>query len=173
VSDGNDAKAHMHTVVTALADVLKRAGYSKSGQDFRRTISDVVHMVSVQQSQASTRSTVRFTVNLGVWVPSLASTLARAKRPSVWDAHWRRRLGYLMPERTDVWWSVTSEEEAHSAARAVSSAVVLHGLPRLAELSDALALLRIWDAGSSPGLTAAQCEQLRSKLRSTIGDGAA
>ena len=89
-------------------------------------------------------------MNLGVWLPALADEGAK---PDVWAAHWRERLGFLMPDPTDRWWEARSDREAAAAALEISDALRTFALPVLDSLATADALAALWRAGRSPGLT--------------------
>jgi hypothetical protein len=137
-------------VVDAVAGALRPVGFRKSGLKFSRPLTDVVHLVSVQSSVSSTASSLRATVNLGVWVPALADNGAK---PDIWAAHWRERLGFLMPDPTDRWWEACSDREAAAAALEIGHALRTFALPVLDSLATADALAALWRSGRSPGLT--------------------
>lgn len=148
------------TVLGAISEVLRAAGFRKSGSVFRRPVGDVLHMASLQSSSSSTAGAVRLTVNLAVWVPALA----HGRAPDIWAAHWRERLGFLMPDRGDRWWHIASGTEAVSASHEIGAAISKWALPELDRLSSAEALGRLWRSGVSPGLTNAQAERFLLEL---------
>ncbi|HZM90009.1 MAG TPA: DUF4304 domain-containing protein [Blastocatellia bacterium] len=142
--------SYKHSVVDAVAGVLAPLGFRKSGSKFSRSLSDVVHLVSVQSSVSSTASLLRATVNLGIWIPALADDGAK---PDIWAAHWRERLGFLMPNATDRWWEARSDREAAAAALEIGHALRTFALPVLDSLATADAVAALWRSGRSPGLT--------------------
>ncbi len=148
------------TVLEAMSEVLRPAGFRKRGLVFHRSVADVVHLVSLQSSQASTAVAVRLTVNVAVWVPGLA----RARDPDIWSAHWRQRLGHLMPEPRDRWWRISCESDALSASCQIRMAIAGYAVPALDALSSSEALVSLWQSGRSPGLTRAQAERCLREL---------
>ena len=132
-----------------------------------RESGDVVHLVSLQSSTASSADAVRLTVNLGVWV----SALEGDAKPDVWEAHWRERLGFVMEENRDVWWDAASDDQAKSAAAAISEAIRKFALPVLDTLATRADLLSLWKSGRSPGLTEVQAKRLTTRLEAIEGAG--
>lgn len=100
------SEAYKKQIGLAVALALAPLGFRRKGQVFFRQLDEVAHIVSLQSSTSSTASVLKMTVNLGVWVSSLAED---GSKPDLWSAHWRERLGYLMPQRIDYWWEVSSD----------------------------------------------------------------
>ena len=144
-----------------IAAVLKSNGYRKTGNTFRRALDDVDHLMNVQKSASSSSGELRATVNIGIWIRSLAPIRAGVPdKASLWSAHWRCRLGTLMPAATDRWWSATSDDEASAIGQEIAEALVRYGLPMLEKLADASALAALWRQGVAPGLTEVQRRRL-------------
>jgi hypothetical protein len=137
-------------VVEAVAGVLGPVGFRKSGPRFSRPLEDVVHLVSVQSSIRNSASCLRVTINLGVWIPELEDP---GTKPDVWSAHWRERLGFLMPEPSDRWWEARSEIEAAAAGSEIGHALTTFAFPAFDDLRTADALAALWRSGQAPGLT--------------------
>jgi len=142
--------SYKNLILQAVTDVLRPMGFHKSGSRFHRGLNDVIHLVTVQSSVSSTAHLLRITVNLGIWLPALAD---EGDKPNVWSAHWRERIGFLMPERADRWWEASSESEATAAALEICWAMRTFALTTLDTLSTADALAALWRSGRSPGLT--------------------
>jgi hypothetical protein len=112
-------------------------------------------------------------VNLGVYAPALVDAEIRDYiRPSIAQAHWRERLGILMPQQREKWWAIECPEEAARVAAEIASSVEAYGLPPLAKIPDIAALGRIWEAGASPGLTEFQRRRHLERIaaREAAGD---
>jgi hypothetical protein len=144
-----------------IAPVLAVHGFKGRSSTFSREVSDVVHLLQLQSSQGNLADSAKFTVNVAVWVPGLASIT----KPSVDDAHWRRRLGHLGPEDTDLWWQANDMEMADEAARDIASRIEAYAVPALDQLRSSADLLALWRSGSSPGLTGVQADRLRRRLQ--------
>jgi hypothetical protein len=148
-------------VVSCISEVLRPAGFRKTGSVFSREVNDVLHIVGLQSSTSSTASSLRITVNIGVVVPTLLSS---SQQPDVWSSHWRQRIGMLMSERSDLWWSMSTEQEAHAAGAEIAAAVQQFALPALSAIENAAALARLWKSGVSPGLTQVQAQRYLHRL---------
>lgn len=143
-------------VLAALSACLKPRGFVKSGSTFRQRNSDTICIVSLQSSTSSTAALAKVTVNLGVHVPALQDPQRPEKNPSSSSTHWNQRIGHLMPENNDIWWSIHSIEEAGLVASEIARCVERFGIPALAEVSTVSALQKLWQSGRSPGLTDGQ-----------------
>ena len=58
-----------------------------------------------------------------------------------------------MPEHSDHWWTVTTEQEARAAAASIVAVLQQFALPALSTLESSAALARLWQSGASPGIT--------------------
>jgi len=153
------------SVLAALREVLKAPGFKKRGAVFHRASMDVVHLVGLQSSASSTIHATKVTVNLAVWCKRLADP---GVEPSVMTAHWRCRLGELMPLHSDAWWSLPGKGAAALAENEITSALKAYGIPALDALQDCASLLALWDAGRSPGLTKIQALRYSEILRASV-----
>ncbi len=116
-------------------------------------------MVDLQSSTGSSRDALRVTCNLGIRVDRLADRPG----PSVWDAHWRVRIGSFLPDPHDHWWECTSDEEARQAGRETAGQVESRVLPAMEQLATPGALVALWSSGRSPGLTERRRIEYRSR----------
>jgi len=135
---------------------LKPHGYSKNGATFRLRSSEIVRIISLQSSMDSTSVLAKVTVNLGVHIVALQDPQRPEKNPSVWSTHWNHRIGDLMPEKNDVWWSIHNAAEAVSVATEITRCVEQYALPALAQVTSVQALRQLWESGRCPGLTEGQ-----------------
>jgi hypothetical protein len=156
-----NAKVYRQAVLAALSAELRPLGYRKRGMVFLRELADVIHVVALQSSTQSTTASLRVTVNLGVWVPALAD---EAEHPGPWTAHWRERLGGVMPDSDDLWWTIDAPDAEPAVSAAMVVALRAYGLPALATLPNAAALLALWQNGRSPGQTAGAATRLAARL---------
>ena len=153
--------SYKKSIVAAMAETLRPAGFKKTGLNFARPVNDVIQLISLQSSVSSTASTLKVTVNIGVWLPILAEDW---QKPDVWESHWNSRIGFLMPERNDFWWSVSSEPEASVTALQISEAIQRFVFPQLERLATSDTLVELWRSGVSPGLTEFQAKRFLQRL---------
>jgi hypothetical protein len=153
--------AEWKKLVTApVAAMLKRRGFRKNGLIFTAARNDVVLMVGLQNSQSSTKDQLKITCNLGIWVEDLA----RRPKPDIWECRWRKRIGHFRPEPTDYWWNCTSDESASQAGQEIATLLENRALPEMESLASLSALLSLWSAGHSPGLTERQRQSYLAQL---------
>jgi hypothetical protein len=160
------AKEYKKLIVLKSAETLRLAGFKKQGVHFSRSVNDVVHLLSFQSSTESTSTTVKMTVNVGIWLNALVEDW---QKPDIWSSHWRQRIGQLMPEHNDRWWTVSSEHEAKIAASEIDKAVKKYVLPEFENLSNRDALVKLWQAGVSPGLTKLLATRYLDRLNQKSG----
>jgi Domain of unknown function (DUF4304) len=139
-------------VAAPVAELLKRHGFRKSGLNFAAPRSGVALLVGLQSSTGSTRESLRVTCNLGIRVDELSAVTGA----SVWDAHWRRRIGFFLPEPRDYWWVCSSAEQARAAGQEIAGLLEAQALPAMERLASPAALATLWSLGRSPGLTERQ-----------------
>ena len=151
------------TVLESLKELLVGAGFKKRGTTFWKAVGDTIHLVALQASQSSTSSTVKLTLNLAVSIPALVE---RGGPHDVWSAHWRERIASLMPNPGDVWWSISTAEEAANASKEMLEALSKFGLPAQDRIGSSAELLKVLDSGRSPGLTKVQSQTYVRQLRS-------
>src|ERR1700694_2550010 len=117
------------TVFDAIGRSLTPLGFRRRGTTFRRELAQVVQLVQVQTSQSSSSAVTKLTVNLAVLAPSLSND--RFVRPAVEAAHWRQRIGHLMPGHRDLWWSISDKPQAMLAASEIADRLARDGVPGL------------------------------------------
>jgi hypothetical protein len=158
-------------VQNAVTTILKVHDYHGSSGIFLRHFPEVDHLVSLQKSGTSTSGCIRITVNLGVWVMALAPIRdGIPDKPDVWSAHWRQRLGGLMPGQQDTWWTATTDAEAMQVGREIADAIEQYGLPELDGFRTPESLIELWSHGRGPGLTDGQRQRLFTALQAELSD---
>jgi hypothetical protein len=150
------ANSLLEPVFVAMTAALKPLGFAKSGSTFRLRNADTIAIISLQSSTSSTLALAKVTVNLGVHVPALQDTQRPEDNPSAWSAHWHQRIGHLLPDNSDVWWSIRTVDEGRVVAAEVVRCVEQVGLPAIAQVSTVADLQQLWKSGCSPGLTSGQ-----------------
>src|SRR5690349_11983519 len=100
-----------------MLGVLRPLGFKKSGTNFTRDYGEVYAMLNLQRSSASTSDMAIVTVNYGVYLKAVDTFLQRPSKKvaSVYDAHWKRRIGRVLPQVDDKWWTLESEQDAGEA----------------------------------------------------------
>jgi hypothetical protein len=125
----------MKTVVAAFSPAMKSAGYRKQGARFWNEPSPtVVRLVNLQSSSWNSGCEGTFTVNLGVYhrdVAAFHDGITVKSSPLVQNCIIQTRIGRLMPEPRDVWWSFDSHTDLVALGKEVASIWVEYGKPWL------------------------------------------
>src|SRR5579863_6346089 len=116
----------MDELQSQLQPFLEECGFRMRSRTCNRTTADgLTHVINFQMGRFDPPGTSyipwfrknlygKFTVNVGVYVPEVASQkYGGSPRSSIQepDCCVRQRLGALGPERSDLWWSVRSEKK--------------------------------------------------------------
>ncbi len=160
-SHGQDARAAFNELFRRFRPLLREAG-------FRRTRASTSYLIggpnpgllSFQKSWSSITQEVEFTISIGVWSRRLAAFHATMSEqppvpewPSIMDCHWRRRLGFLMPEHDDVWWTISDQTEVDELERELTPILTEIALPTLQGRISDEALRDVWLKGTDVGIS--------------------
>jgi Domain of unknown function (DUF4304) len=94
---------------------LRERGFRKRRNRFRRDVDGAWQVVDFQASQWGNRDDVRFTINLWVGVPDLAT------EESAGDPQLEQRIGALTGAGEDHWWSVDADTNVPRLAEELRS----------------------------------------------------
>ena len=137
-------------IITLLDASLEARGYLRTKSTFRKAGPDVDLVIDVQSAPASPSAAIDVTIELGAFAEKLEK---RDATTSAWPAHWRQRIGYVMPQGTDLWWVIDSADKAEAAGQQIVRYVERYALPALREVASLQGLEALWRSGHSPGLT--------------------
>jgi hypothetical protein len=130
-------------------------------------------LLDFQKSRNSTNSEKIFTINLGVCSGELLQFFSPDllnKKPSIEVCHWRERIGFLLPEHQDKWWTIRTAESLNILFSELEEIIIHIAIPAIKlHLSDEQ-LSNEWLSGKSPGLTDTQRLVNLSVLLRSIGD---
>ena len=128
--------AFKQLVADELRPTFKARGFRQKGLTFYRHIGENFGIVQLQKNRGSTATCVEFTINLGVfsarvqralaqimWVPEVAAV------PTEPACHLQERIGLLMPEARDVWWTISERTAVPELGETVRSALDKYGFP--------------------------------------------
>ena len=135
---------------------LKKAGFTKAKQSFYYLYEGNWGIIDFQKSTKTDPSTVVFTVNAGIVSNRILNFLAQIepnKKPDIWDAHWRVRIGYLMPSNTDLWWTIEDGTNITNLGQTILDNIINFGVPEIRKFIKDESLRDLWLSGKSPALT--------------------
>lgn len=156
-----------------LAPLLKRRGFTLRGRTFAARQHGNWALIAFQQSRRKDQDdSVTFTATLGISNTRVAhfdDPESGDKRPSIEDCHYTVRLGELLPDRTDKWWTLRATREDEKIKRELIDLIMTAAVPRLEVMSNDQALRDLWLSGNAPGLTALERLRYLSILLRDIG----
>lgn len=145
------------TLIQCVADRIRDSGYKRNRQDLRRLVGGNASIMSFQRSDQSTAQAIVLTVNLGIVVGRLLDPQRDGiDGAKVYDAHFRCRLGSLLPIPTDQWWTLTAATDVEALSTTLVDLLLTLAIPTLHQYESDEALINLWKSGRSPGLTEAQ-----------------
>jgi Domain of unknown function (DUF4304) len=148
---------------------LKSEGFTRRGHSFLLETLDGWAFVAFQKSRKSTPTEILFTINLGVASRRLLEFFADGSDSiKLADAHWRVRVGYLLPEQRDVWWTIGPSTKSESLFAEIELALS-RAVAEVKRHLDDQVLRDMWSSERSPGLTDLQRLMHLSVLLKIIG----
>jgi hypothetical protein len=85
------------------------------------------------------------------------------------DCQWRQRLGFLMPNHRDEWWSIEAATSIESLGKRICESLENLAIPEIDRYIQDQALRDLWLSGHSPGLTNFQRLMNLSVLMKALG----
>ena len=143
-------------IFTMITPALMKLGYTKVRNSFYISHDGNWGIINFQLSQKSGFSQKLFTVNVGIASKRILAFLGfqtSNRKPGIWDTQFRMRLGHLLPENKDVWWSLDQDTNIESMGRFIQDLVVIYALPTVEKYIADESLRDLWMTGNSPSLT--------------------
>lgn len=151
---------------------LKPLGFERSKSTFWTRSGNNIGIIDVQRSVKSAVDRVIFTFNIGVWsdrIGRFGPGNAKSHPPVVDDCHWHERIGFLLPDREDKWWTISANDDPAVVTEQLSRVIVDVAVPALFTHVSDEALRDEWLTGRSPGLTEMQRLMYLTILLKEIG----
>jgi hypothetical protein len=112
-----------------LTPYLRDRGFTKKGNVYTRLVTDVVHIIDVQQESYNKDEAVSFALNIGVHIPGVLACAHRGKEPeklfaAVGIVH--TRPGQVVVPKRKSWWYVNATDDPskdHEIGRDLQSTV--------------------------------------------------
>ena len=122
-----------------LAPGLKLQGFRKNARNFYREHDNRIDVINIQASKWNEGDCGQFTVNIGVYFPSIANitddTLVKGL-PKEYECTIRSRIGQLTEQNKDFWWSINSSANEAVISSDLASKVESCCLPWLDKMSN-------------------------------------
>ncbi|MYM27408.1 DUF4304 domain-containing protein [Duganella sp. CY15W] len=131
------AKAIDELVRIGIMPILKDAGFKKKARNFHLVQTESIAVINVQASQWNSGKEGQFTFNVGRYYPALDARVRGGKLsflPKEYECTIRRRVGSLMPEGIDIWWTVNLEQDNTQIVEQTRNVVQEFAIPWLARI---------------------------------------
>ncbi len=117
-------------ITTEIHPVLRKLGFRKQAYSFYKSVADLYHVIFFQQGRSDTLCEGRFTINLGIASPEVMAIWQgeKATKDISRNILLYERIGFLMPEGSDVWWAIGPDTNLSALADGVRNALMGHGL---------------------------------------------
>jgi hypothetical protein len=137
---------------------LKSLGYKKSGATFYYRKDNNLGIIEFQKSRSNTAAASLFTINLGIYSGSLQvfDRIDLKSKPTISDCHWRKRIGYLLPQKQDYWWQIDDNTSLTGLITEITNILKELAIPEIQKYIADESLEKSWMAGVSEGLTEQQ-----------------
>jgi hypothetical protein len=157
-----------HILRTAAAR-LDGYGYVRSRRVLRFIANENAALIEFQRSMRSSADRILFTIEIAVVCGGLLDAQGvDINRARAVDAHYRQRVGQLLPAHSDVWWEINSGTDPDGIAVEISKILDEDVRPVLDKLIATQALIALWRSGSEPGLTEGQRTRYLSRALALI-----
>lgn len=141
---------------TIVRPSLKMMGFTKTKHTFYYSNEGNWGMINFQKSSRSTSGEIIFTVNVGVASSRVLTFLSRMdanKKPNIWDAQWNVRLGHLLPENDDIWWTLNQRTSIDELGQYLLENISNYALPAIHKYIKDESLRDLWLSGKYHWLT--------------------
>lgn len=122
-----------------LAPILKETGFKKKGRNFHREHTNRIDVINVQASLYNNASSAEFTVNVGVYYPSIAElsgALPVKGAPKEYDCTIQSRIGSVREDGRDFWWTIGPSSADSAVAKDLANNVRDYCIPWLDRMGD-------------------------------------
>lgn len=138
-----------------VAVTLKAYGYAKKGNTCYREKDGNQGLIDFQKSRDKPPAGISFTINAGVFSTELwnRSVDPVIGKPDISMCQWRKRLGFLMPEKKDIWWLVTDDMVIDPFVAQMEKLIIDLAIPAIETHISDRDLAEAWLRKESGGLT--------------------
>lgn len=145
------------TLLTGISKVIKIQGFNKRGNTFYLFKNNNWGLINFQKSTSSDK--LSFTINIGVVSTLLKQVIDKAAvvlKPDINDCHWKKRIGFLLPEKKDHWWTIDNNTSIENLVKEISYILETLAIPELINHLSNDYLEQEWSSGKAEGATQLQ-----------------
>ncbi len=103
----------------SIIPILKKEGFKKQGNNFRKETNEAIYVINVQSSQWNWATGGTFTINLGIYYSQIDKKFTYTRdpqKPTIYNCHICTRIGRVFSS-LDTWWDVRSQADVESVAK--------------------------------------------------------
>ena len=155
-----------------IAKRLASTGFKRKGLHLYRKAGELFHAIQFQASRWGTAAEGKFTINLIVTSPGLYEEWIQRPfpvNPASALFPIQRRIGSLMPQRGDYWWTVAADTDISSLAREVADTVESCATEFFTSYESDESLLSQLRQGKCPGCTAPLAAVVHALVANNLG----
>lgn len=142
-------------LISTIRPVLKEHGFSRKGNIFYTLKCSNFGLIGFQKSVKSNDAEVLFTINIGVRSKVLSSYFRDDfdhSKPSFQWCNWETRVGQLINNGQDKWWSITPDTLFEDLFDEISTCLSSIAIPYILKNISDDQLISSWISGKSLGL---------------------
>jgi hypothetical protein len=161
-------------VQSAAGKLLKDLGFKRKGSIIFTAKGDNFGVIHLQSHRYSTKTELSFTVKVGVIIGKLADSWAYSqclKHPSIVDAQVRLRIGDLLPERQDKWWTITDDVDIVDSSKDFAQPLLQRAVPFIQQYMVIENVISAWEHDAASGLTDMKGSRYLAQLKDLIAKG--
>ncbi len=112
----------------------------------------------------------RFTINLAIAAKRILAYEGKEVDacPPTYACHWTIRIGVLMPERNDIWWTLSSEESLVAVEAEIQMTLSELAIPTVKAHLTEKGLLELWGS-KMPGAFEIRCSEQIGPIGLALG----
>ncbi len=143
------------SLLNLISVSLKPIGFSKKGNSFYLTKEGNLGIINFQKSIDSTKTLLKFTINVGICsgkLHSLLDTGIEASKIGILQCHLNYRIGYLKSQK-DEWFTLHDLTDVLELSTLLSKILIDHAVPFINNYIADSDLQKLWLQGNGAGLT--------------------
>lgn len=167
-----NASSQFNNMLKGINTIIGNYAFYRDKNAFYKTEKNNLGIIDFQESHAKEKRTIKFTVNLGIVSYRLLnffSPLRPDEKATIIDAQWRIRLGYLLPDKKDIWWTIDEQTNKDQLAEDLLKWIINLGVPIINKYINDEALRDLWLSNQSPSITGFQRLLYLTYFFKTIG----
>jgi hypothetical protein len=148
----SSAETLFQRLLKDLRPALAPSGFRRRSQNYICESPECWAVINFQKSQWSTVNEKRFTINLAIAAKRILAyqDLSTDAPPRSFACHWETRIGSLLPDNRDKWWTLSDESSYGAVESEVQNTLSEYAVPILKEHLSERGLLDLWSS-KTPG----------------------